>query len=150
MVKAAGLSDPDARKRSASRAAPIQRALHAFSAWIIERNDLPDTYHRFLRVGPRREAPRGSYPISRLFPRLSADQSSWATRALAPLRMLALEAALVPKLAKGFSAKGYCLATWRLVHWAPTISPAWTNIFLRTGSTFAQRITPSGLASNSA
>jgi AcrR family transcriptional regulator len=38
-------------------------------------------------------------------------QSSWAIRALAPLRTPALEAALVPKLAKRFSAAGYCTQT---------------------------------------
>jgi hypothetical protein len=46
MVKAAGLSDPATRERSVSRAAQIQRALHAFSDSIVDRDDLPDTYHR--------------------------------------------------------------------------------------------------------
>jgi hypothetical protein len=50
VVKAA-LSDLAARERSVSRAAQIQRALHAFSDSIIDRDDLPDTYQRFLQVG---------------------------------------------------------------------------------------------------
>jgi hypothetical protein len=50
VVKAA-LTDLAARERSVSRAAQIQRALHAFSDSIIDRDDLPDTYQRFLQVG---------------------------------------------------------------------------------------------------